>query len=224
MRLPDAVVFDFDGVILDSETPEYESHRRVYERFGVTLTVADWCDCIGVDVDRDLDRWSRRLREHAPGAPDHEAFRAEVHQLFAELVPREPMPGIASLIAELTEAGVACGIASNSPARWVMRAAESIGVASCMQAVVTKDDVVRGKPAPDVYLEAVRRLGATPSRSFAVEDSAPGLAAARAAGLRTIAVPHWLTLEHDLSAADVRVADARDITLGLLQNILEECI
>ena len=91
---------------------------------------------------------------------------------------------------------------------------------ACMQAVVTKDDVVRGKPAPDVYLEAVRRLGATPSRSFAVEDSAPGLASARAAGLRTIAVPHWLTLEHDLSAADVRVADARDITLGLLQNLL----
>ena len=104
MRLPDAVVFDFDGVLLDSETPEYESHRRVYERFGLTLTVAEWCDCIGVDVDRDPDRWSRRLREHAPGAPDHEAFRAEVHQLFAELVPREPMPGIASLIAELTGA------------------------------------------------------------------------------------------------------------------------
>jgi HAD superfamily hydrolase (TIGR01509 family) len=221
MRLPDAVVFDFDGVILDSETPEYESHRLVYERFGLSLTVADWCDQIGVDVERQPERWSRRLREHAADAPDHDAFKLEVRQRFRTLVPTEPMPGILTLIEALAEFGVPCAIASNSPARWVLPAAESIGIVSHMDAVVTIDDVARGKPEPDVYLEAARRLGATPSRSVAIEDSAPGLASARAAGLRTIAVPHWLTAGHDLSAADVRVEDARQITLQLLRDIVE---
>jgi HAD superfamily hydrolase (TIGR01509 family) len=222
MALPDAVVFDFDGVLLDSESPEFESHRLVFERFGLTLTTAEWCDQIGVDVERHPERWSRRLRAHAPHAPAHEAFRAEVRALFAELVPQAPMPGIERLIQVLEQAGVPCAIASNSPARWVLPAAESLGLVSRMKTVVTIDDVERGKPAPDVYLEATRRLGAAPTRSVAIEDSAPGLASARAAGLRTIVVPHWLTEQHDLSGADLRVESATRITLECLQALVIE--
>jgi HAD superfamily hydrolase (TIGR01509 family) len=221
MSLPEAVVFDFDGVILDSETPEYESHRRVFERFGLTLTVDEWCDWIGVDTDLDPDRWPNRLRAHTHEAPAPHVFREEVKALFRDLLPKAPMPGISSLIAELVRSDVRCAIASNSPARWVVPAAEAVGVTDYMSAVVTIDDVSCGKPAPDVYLEAVRRVGAEPARSVAIDDSSPGLTAARAAGLRTIAVPHWLTERHDLSQADVRVPDARAITLELLQQLME---
>ncbi len=220
MPLPDAVIFDFDGVMLDSETPEYESHRLVFEEHGLALTVDDWCDQIGVDVEQQPERWSRRLRAHAPHAPDHQAFRAEIRRRFRDLVPREPMAGIAGLVQMLGLAGVPCAIASNSPATWVVPAATSIGMATFMRTVVTIDDVPRGKPAPDVYAEAARRLGAVPGRSVAIEDSAPGLASARAAGLRTIAVPHWLTERHDLDAADVRVTTAHEITLDLLRMLI----
>ncbi len=78
----------------------------------------------------------------------------------------------------------------------------------------------RGKPAPDVYLEAARRIGADPGRSVAIEDSAPGIASARAAGLRTIAIPHWLTQGHDLAGADLRVAHAGELTLDTLEKLV----
>jgi beta-phosphoglucomutase-like phosphatase (HAD superfamily) len=71
-----------------------------------------------------------------------------------------------------------------------------------------------------VYLEAARRLGVEPARSIAIEDSAPGIASARAAGMKTIAIPHWLTQRHDLSAADLRVAQAGELTVGILEALV----
>jgi len=87
--------------------------------------------------------------------------------------------------------------------------------------IVSGSDVARGKPAPDVYLEATRRLGADPARSVAIEDSGPGLAAARAAGLKTVAIPHWLTERHELSGADLRVGHAGELTVARLATLLQ---
>ena len=80
--------------------------------------------------------------------------------------------------------------------------------------------MARRKPAPDVYLEAARRLGIDPVRAIAIEDSAPGIAAGRAAGMKTVAIPHWLTERHDLSAADLTVAHAGELTLDRLAGLV----
>src|SRR5438067_1030258 len=119
-----AVVFDFDGVILDSESAEFESHRRIYERCGVTLTPDEWCHQIGTWLESNQRRWFTRLRALSDRAPDLEAFEAEKHRLFQELIAREPMSGIGELIDRLSAAGVRMAIASTSPARWVIPAAE----------------------------------------------------------------------------------------------------
>jgi HAD superfamily hydrolase (TIGR01509 family) len=215
-----AVVFDFDGVILDSETPEFESHRLLFERFGATLTPDEWCGQIGVWVEGHHERWHARLCERAPDAPDWASFEAERRRLFVSLVAREPMQGIDRLIDTLETAGVPLAIASTAPAAWVSDAAERLGIRRRFQAIVTCDDVERRKPAPDVYIEALRRLGADPARSIAIEDSAPGVTAAKAAGLTTVAIPHWLTESHDLSRADVRVSQAGELTLALLEKLV----
>jgi HAD superfamily hydrolase (TIGR01509 family) len=217
-----AVVFDFDGVILDSETPEFESHRLIYERCGIALTPDEWVDQIGIWVEGHGQRWFKRLRELSAGAPDHETFKAEKQRLFQELVAAEPMHGILDLLEALDEAGIPTAIASSASARWVLSSAERVGVRDRFSTIVTADDVDRRKPAPDVYLEALRRLGAKPERSIAIEDSAPGIAAARAAGMKTVAIPHWLTERHDLSAADLRVLHAGDLTLARLEALVEE--
>src|SRR5436309_14184725 len=94
-----AVIFDFDGVVLDSETPEYESHRRIYERCGVPLTVAEWCDTIGVWTDEHDDRRFEALCARASSVPPREAYYAERHRIFQALLPREPMRGIRELVA-----------------------------------------------------------------------------------------------------------------------------
>ena len=215
-----AVIFDFDGIIIDSETPEYESHRRIYERHGVPLTTDEWCDQIGVWTEGHDERWFRELCARSAHAPDHDAYHAEKRRIFDEVVPSEPMRGIRELAGALADAGIPAAIASSSPASWVVRATERLGMRGLFGAIVTGDDVSRRKPAPDSYLEAARRLGVDPRRSIAIEDSGPGIAAARAAGMKTVAIPHWLTAQHDLSGADLRVAHAGELTLARLATLL----
>jgi HAD superfamily hydrolase (TIGR01509 family) len=216
-----AVVFDFDGVVLDSETPEYESHRRIYERCGVDLTIDDWCGAIGLWTDGHDDRRFDALRARSPRAPARDAYHEERRRLFAELVPADPMRGVRDLLLALRAAGIPAAIASTSPSRWVVPAAQRIGVGSLFRTIVTGEQVARRKPAPDVYLEAARRLGVDPGDAVAIEDSGPGVAAARAAGMTTVAIPHWLTATHDLSAADARVAHAGELTVDRLRQLLD---
>ena len=216
-----AVIFDFDGIVLDSETPEFESHRRIYQRCGVALTVEEWCGVIGTWSEGHDERWFAQLRERSADAPAREAYFAERRRIFEEIVPADPMRGVSELLAALRDAGVPTAIASSAPARWVVGAVERLGIRPLFAAVVTGDEVGHRKPAPDVYLEAARQLGVEPARSIAIEDSGPGISAARAAGMKAIAIPHWLTESHDLSGADLTVAHAGELTLDRLTALLD---
>ena len=216
---PAAVIFDFDGIVLDSETPEYESHRRIYERCGVTLTVDEWCGVIGTWSEGHDEQWFTRLCERSPSAPARDAYVAERRRIFDEIVSAAPMRGVRELLEVLRGAAIPTAIASSAPARWVVGAVERLGIRPLFDAVVPGDEVAHRKPAPDVYLEAARRIGVDPTRSIAIEDSGPGLAAARAAGMKAIAIPHWLTEGHDLSGADLTVAHAGELTLERLLGL-----
>ncbi len=130
------------------------------------------------------------------------------------------MRGIRELVDALAAAAVPMAIASSSPARWVVPALERLGLRDRFRAVVTGDEVAKRKPSPDGYLEAARRVGAEPSRAVAIEDSGPGITAARAAGMAAIVIPHWLTERHDLSGADLRVAHAGELTLTVLESLM----
>jgi HAD superfamily hydrolase (TIGR01509 family) len=215
-----AVIFDFDGVVFDSETPEYESHRRLYAECGVVLTVEEWCDAIGLWSEHHDDRRFDELCARASAAPTRETYDARRHALFEDLMPQHAMRGIVDLLTALGSQEIPAAIASTAPSRWVRTAVERLGLASQFRAIVTGDDVERRKPAPDVYLEAARRLAVDPLAAVAIEDSAPGIAAARAAGLRVVAIPHWLTASHDLSGADRRVAHAGELSVAVLQSLV----
>ena len=122
----------------------------------------------------------------------------------------------------LRDAQLPTAIASSAPARWVIGAVERLGIGPLFGAIVTGDQVAHRKPAPDVYLEAALRLGVEPRWCVAVEDSSPGIAAARAAGMKAIAIPHWLTERHDLSAADLTVAHAGELTVDRLATLFDD--
>ncbi len=220
MLLPAAVVFDFDGIILDSETPEFESHRRVYEQCGAELTREEWCVQIGMWSEGLEARWHARLCERSSRPLGREAFGREQRRIFQELLPREPMRGIHELLTALADAGIPRAVASSAPSRWVLPALDELALTALFDAIVTGDDIARRKPAPDGYLEAARRLGADPGRSIAVEDSGPGIVAARAAGMKAVAIPHRLTEGHDLTAADLRVSHAGELTVARLATLL----
>ena len=216
-----AVIFDFDGIILDSETPEFESHRRIYERCGAELTREEWCDQIGLYSEGSRQRWHSVLCERSPRPPDRDDLRTrETAHLSGRSCRTEPMRGIRDLLNALAAAGIPRAVASSGPARWVAPGIERLGLTPLFDAIVTGDDVVHRKPAPDGYLEAARRLGADPARSIAIEDSGPGIAAARAAGMKSVAIPHPLTEGHDLTGADLRVAHAGELTVARLATLL----
>jgi beta-phosphoglucomutase-like phosphatase (HAD superfamily) len=120
---------------------------------------------------------------------------------------------------DLTTRGVPLAVASTSPARWVLPAADALGIRPYFNAIVTGDDVERRKPAPDVYLLAASTLGIEPSRCVAIEDTRPGLVAAKTAGMRVIVIPHWLTETHDLSEADLSVRSADELSIDRLQDL-----
>ena len=217
---PFAVIFDFDGIIIDSETPEYESHRSIFEECGAALSVDEWCGQVGMWTANSA-WWFERLRERAAEPPDHATFEASKQQRFRALVKMEPLPGIERLLEQLSGARVRLAIASSAPDRWVRRAVRELGLHAHFDTIVTGNEVDRVKPEPDVYLEAARRLMVPPRRAVAIEDSAPGLAAARAAGMRSVVIPHHLTERQDLSGADLRAQDASELTVEALRALVD---
>jgi putative hydrolase of the HAD superfamily len=216
----EAVVFDFDGVIIDSETPEYEAYRTLFEQAGSQLPVDEWTSQVGIWADDQDLVWHQRLCGRCRTPPTLEYFRLEKRRLFGERLPLLAMSGIEELLDALVAESIPIGIASSSPARWVMSVAARLGIAGRIQAIVTADDVAKRKPEPDVYLEALRRLGVRPACTVAIEDSGPGIAAALAAGLKTVVIPHWLTDRHDLTAAHLRVSSAADMTVSRLRALV----
>jgi HAD superfamily hydrolase (TIGR01509 family) len=215
---PFAAIFDFDGVVLDSETPEFESYRATFEAYGAVLALEEWTASVGIwrpGID-----WYDVLCARTVSFPERSTFEAERRQRFLQGVRMEPLPGIVALLDDLRARRVATAIASSASSRWVHRAVGEVGLLDRFDAIVTGDQVARLKPAPDVYLEAARRLGVEPESAVAIEDSATGLASAKSAGLAAIVIPHWLTAGHDLSAADLRVAHAGELDAARLAGIV----
>jgi len=213
-----AVIFDFDGTILDSESAEYQSHRQFFAEHGVELTEEEWCTCIGRVQPR--NHWWDWLCERTATPPSYERFRKKTRTYFVDHLRMEPMPGIATLVTALVSAGVPRAIASAASSNWVARALEELDLTPSFDVIVTADQVAHPKPAPDVYLEAARRLGVEPAHCVAIEDSGPGLTAARAAGMRTVAIPHHLNrLTHDFEGADLELSSAADLTLDRIREL-----
>jgi HAD superfamily hydrolase (TIGR01509 family) len=219
MPPPAAVIFDFDGIIIDSEVAEFESHRQLYQRFGVQLTVDEWCAHVGYWSEQHDESWARKLSARSLTAPSTEIYLLEQRRMFLQLLPLQPMVGIRELLVELSAASIQVAIGSTSPSSWVIPSLETFGLLRKFSAVVTGEQVDRPKPAPDIYLEAARRLSILPSEALVIEDSAPGVAAAKAASMRVVAIPNLLTERHDLTAADLRVSNASQLTLGTLRSL-----
>ncbi len=212
-----AVIFDFDGLIVDSETPEFEAHRQIFAEHGVELSVEEWRGEVGIwSATRD---WFNKLGEILGRPLDTVALREEKRRRFWQVVKMEPLPGVRALLDELSGAGVPLALASSSERWWIERAATQLDVVRYFHTIVTGDDVTHRKPHPEIYLLASQRLGIAPGRCVAIEDSQHGLAAAKAAGMKAVAIPNWLTAEHDLDAADLRVPEATRLNVKVLGRL-----
>jgi HAD superfamily hydrolase (TIGR01509 family) len=196
-----AVLFDNDGLTLDTEPAWTRAEVALFARYGETFTMEHKRDLLGtapVDAAAKLERMLGR-----PG----DEMNAELYELVLEEVAAgiEPMPGAVALLTALRAAGVPVGLVSNSRRGFVERGLRAAGLGGAFAVIVTAEEVARPKPAPDAYVAAAVALGAAPSECAVLEDSPTGLAAGRAAGALTIGVPSLpgVTLEADVVGASL---------------------
>lgn len=213
-----ALVFDFDGLILETETPAYESWAEIFREHGHELPLDRWHDYVGSDAGFDP---AGHLAALVGEGFDRDATQKRRDARKNELVEAlEVMVGVHDYIADARRLGLHLGVASSSSRGWVLGHLQRLGIEAHWDVVRCREDVARTKPAPDLYLAAVDALGVAPSEAVAFEDSANGIAAAKDAGLRCVAVPNALTAGMDLSRADVRLVSLAETPLESLLALL----
>lgn len=195
-------IFDFDGLIVDTEMPRYIAWREEYERHGQSLTIRDWWIAIGTGPD--VFDPARELSELAGNKMTPDEIQKIVDARSYELMEDvKLLPGIEEFIKHADELGMPMAVASSSDADWVLGHLDRFGLLRYFQSVLTAENVQRVKPEPDLYLLALQNLNLNNGSVLAFEDSPNGIKAAKAAGLRCLAVPNVITREMDLQQADM---------------------
>ncbi len=220
----DAVIFDFDGLILDTEWAIYESARTAFELHGHSLSIEAWSTIIGTNGDNDGAWWTQVCEAAGVSGFELGHFEAAYEAQDRSSRDRLPtLPGVLELLESLTAAGVPLGIASSSSRAWLDRHIDRLALGDHFGTLVGSDLVGGvGKPAPDVYLRACADLGADPARSLALEDSAHGATAAKAAGMTVVAVPSRITQFNDFTHADLVVDSLLDLDVPRLQALTNQ--
>ncbi len=216
--MPDAVIFDLDGVLLDSEQRWNEAKEALVREAG-----GRWREeAPHVMMGMSSLEWSQYLRDELGVPMERDEINREVvrrmHESYARDLPL--LPGAQDAVRALSERWP-LGLASSSNREIIDRFLDLAGLDGAFRATVSSEEVARGKPAPDVYLEAARLLGARPERCVAVEDSSNGLRAAAAAGMPVIAVPnpHYPPDGDALALAAATVPTPGDVTPELVERV-----
>jgi HAD superfamily hydrolase (TIGR01509 family) len=199
-RAISALLYDFDGLILDTETPKFEAWSEIYRENGASLALEFWARCLGTS-DKAFDP-IQHLQTLTGRFFDRAALQANFNSRVQEkMIQAEPLPGVTALIEYARHIDLALGIASSSPRAWVFDHLDRMKLTAYFDCILCKEDTPRVKPDPDLYLLLMQRLVVT-ERSVAFEDSPNGIASAKAAGVYCIGVPNALSLHLDLSRAD----------------------
>jgi HAD superfamily hydrolase (TIGR01509 family) len=213
----EAVVFDLDGLLIETEEIWDEVREEIVRGRGGSWTGAAQRDMMGMSS----TEWSRYMHE-ALGVPDaperiNELVVERMAERYRSSLPL--LPGAVEAVQRIA-ARWPLGLASSSNRPLIELVLDVAGLAPHFQAVVSSEEVARGKPAPDVYLEAAARLGVDPSRAAAVEDSEAGIRSATAAGMRVVAIPNrtFPPSEEAVELADVVLASLDELTPGVIES------
>lgn len=211
----DAIIFDFDGVIIDTETPDLEVWQEFFRSHGLDAPTSLWATRTGYNEGDVFD--PARHFERLTGQPLDEAHRQEQFQRYLDRCRRQPvLPGVRDLLEQAALRGIKLAIASSSYRRWVEPLLRQHKLWHYFDCVCTREDVKQGKPAPDLYLAAAACLGLSVDRCVAIEDSPNGMRAALAAGIRCIAVPNSLTARLERPEVTLIVPSLADLELPAL--------
>ena len=213
-----ALIFDFDGLILDTEMPDYLSWQEVYQAHGAELPLELWCTVVGGDAEADFEPHSY-LESVIQGPIDREQIWVTRRKSYLDHLENQPvLPGMQELLDEAKNSGVKLAVASSSPENWVTGHLSRLGLLDYFEAIVTADDVAATKPDPALFLLAAERVGVKREEVIVLEDSGNGVMGAKRAGMFVVVVPNEITRQMDLSMADVRFESLAGISLDDLKK------
>jgi HAD superfamily hydrolase (TIGR01509 family) len=213
-----ALIFDFDGLILDTETPEFTCWQNIYREHGFEFPIEKWAMIIGRNGIMDFDA-AEHLSLLTQGRLDSGSLRARNRLESDQMIfAQKPMPGVVDYLREAKRLGLKLAIASSSDLHWVRTHAERIGIFHYFDHVITAEDVGLGrtKPNPDLFLVALKRLQVPKEAAIVFEDSPNGIKAANRAGIFVVAVPNSVTSLLSIEGADLVVKSLQDLPLSTL--------
>ena len=214
-----ALIFDFDGLILDTETPDYQAWQQVYHDHGVDLPLEKWASIVGGTAISKFDPYDY-LEELLGRKLDREAIWIKRRRLYIETLESQPvLPGVQEYLDDARRLELKGGVASSSPEGWVAGHLTRLNLMDYFDCVCTADDVETTKPDPSLFQEVLTGLGVTPKEAIVFEDSPNGVMGAKRAGIFTVAVPNPLTAQLVLDEADLLLGSLSDMTL---EQLLEE--
>ena len=207
-----ALIFDFDGLILDTETPVFESWRECYRAHGQELQIERYSICVGSD-ESSYDP-ARDLEElHDEEIDWHHWTQQRRKIIQAMLEEGTPLPGVVNLLQQAGNQGMDCAVASSSPRSWVDPLLEQLRMRHHFHSTHCLDDVEKPKPDPALFLLAARALGVEPHEAVVFEDSLNGLRAAQAAGIPCVVIPNAVTKHLDFEGASIQLESMEDMSL-----------
>lgn len=209
-----ALIFDFDGLILDTEMPEFRAWQEIYQDYRCDLPFDVWAQCIGTAEGFNPYEY---LEERLGRPVDREAIDIRRRDRCTELLREQTvLPGVHDYIADAKRFGLQLGVASSSPRRWVSGHLSRLALTEHFACITCSDDVQRTKPDPALYNLALEALEVRPEQAIALEDSPNGIMAAKRAGLYCVAVPNALTSQLILDQADLRLTSLAELPLEQL--------
>jgi HAD superfamily hydrolase (TIGR01509 family) len=208
------LIFDFDGLILETEGPVYQSWVELYREFGAELPFEVWATIIGTSNTEHFDPFGL-LEQKIHRKLERETLAPRRYAREIQLTNAQPiLPGVVEVLDKAREMKLKLGIASSSSRNWVMGHLTRLDLAHYFDVVHTSEDVERTKPDPSLYIMALNSLGLKPGDAIVFEDSPNGVTAAKNAGIYVVAVPNPLTRQLSLDHADLVLDTLADISLG----------
>ncbi len=207
-------MFDFDGLILDTEEPVYRSWLEVYQAHGEELPFERWVQIVGSTTTGFHPQY--HLEERLGRPLPKEVLDRRVGRRTEMILAQAVLPGVVQHLDAARERGLKLGVASSSTREWVAGHLARLGILERFECLRCRDDVANAKPEPDLYLAVLECLGVDASEAIAIEDSPNGVAAAKRAGMRCVAIPNSITARLDLSEADITLTSLAELTLGQL--------
>ncbi|MEK4357513.1 HAD family hydrolase [Paenibacillus sp. FSL M7-1455] len=216
-----ALIFDFDGLIVDTETPAYHAFCKIYKEYGKELPLEMYARCVGTSFE--FFNPYTYLAELLEQAGDAERIRKQVDVCYRELLKDvQPRPGVVSYLQEAKRLGLRVCIASSSYYNWIEPYLDKFSLHGYFEFVNTADLVKKVKPDPELYQLSLQKLEIRPEEAVSFEDSLNGFIAAKQAGVRTVIVPNEMTTTFSFEGYDLKIPDMEAMPLNELIERLEK--